>query len=284
MAVAYQTSATTNIAAGVTSVQISRPTGTSDGDILIAAICIADGGGASSVNSVPSGWTLIQDTEPASNANLYSYYKVASSEPANWTWGLSASTVAGGGVSRFDGQSAVTPISTSNEGNQSNDDTPSYATGITPTFSNSMLVFATFSIQNGSQNHSAHAVATSNPTWTEAFDIRTTDTTLSLAYALRPETTSTGAWSLTAGSNGDATDSSSHLLAITPRVDAATSPAVVANTLSIPAPIATGGAATSPAVIVATLAAPPASASVSDPQWINDNKSSAPVWNNPNKS
>lgn len=64
-----------------------KPTNTSDGDIMFAHV-LSNGAYAS---SVPSGWTLLcQNT-----ATLYYevFYKVASSEPANYTFGTNVGKV-----------------------------------------------------------------------------------------------------------------------------------------------------------------------------------------------
>lgn len=59
------------------------PTNTANGDLIIALVNHYD----SYVNSVPAGWTLAGQMTTTRNFELY--WKIASSEPANYTWGFS---------------------------------------------------------------------------------------------------------------------------------------------------------------------------------------------------
>jgi hypothetical protein len=69
-----------------TTVVIPVPTGTQDGDMMIAAVTFASGASI----TVPSGWTLINSHTTFSRATL-TYYRVASSEPASYTWTIASS-------------------------------------------------------------------------------------------------------------------------------------------------------------------------------------------------
>lgn len=71
-----------------TSGTVNLPTGTVNGDIIFALV---QHRGVYS-NSQPSGWTLLgQGSGGASSGFFELWYKVASGEPANYTWGFSAS-------------------------------------------------------------------------------------------------------------------------------------------------------------------------------------------------
>lgn len=83
---AYRSSSV-NSGLGVVTVTGNLPSGTVDGDWLLAwLVSDVDSG----VSTVPSGWTEIvnasQATPDGQNARLY--VKVASSEPASWNWTL----------------------------------------------------------------------------------------------------------------------------------------------------------------------------------------------------
>lgn len=281
MAVAFQ-SASTKAWAEQDPITLDKPSGTVDGDLLIAIIGIGEG--SLTVDSVPSGWTLIK-TDAGTNANrLYSYWKVAASEGASWDWGLSGSDDCAGVVLRFDGQSLLTPVYASNGDSESNDDTPVFTDTITPTVANSLLIFPVLSVQNGSSTHSDYAITTSNPTWTERAEVGPTlGFTLSVATATRPEVTATGDSTVTMSGGAGTSDSIGQLIAVAPRVDVTTNPAVVTLTATIVAPTVTGGGTVSPAVVTmtATINAPTATGSA--PTWVNQSKN-ASSWTNQAKS
>ena len=67
------------------SIVINRPTGTANGDFLLAHFFTV-----STVSSVPAGWLPLGSATIA-GGTLYVYYKFASGEPASWTWGTASS-------------------------------------------------------------------------------------------------------------------------------------------------------------------------------------------------
>lgn len=87
-----------------TSISITKPSGVLNGDVLIAWISPA--GSTFVINSVPSGWTQIDQTGPRGTA----YYKVANSEPASYVWGFSASVEATAIVAAWSGVNQADPI------------------------------------------------------------------------------------------------------------------------------------------------------------------------------
>lgn len=109
-------STSTHAATAVSAVTLDRPAGTVVGDVLVATIS-ADLN--PSVTQVPTGWTamvngLSVNSSGSSGARLYSYYKVVtSSEPASYTWSLSAARKWGGGVTAYRGVDTATPLDSS---------------------------------------------------------------------------------------------------------------------------------------------------------------------------
>lgn len=69
----------------------NRPTGTADGDTLIAYVIHDDA--STSVSAVPTGWSLEQFASPGATGDMEvsMYKKTAASEGASWNWTLSAS-------------------------------------------------------------------------------------------------------------------------------------------------------------------------------------------------
>lgn len=110
MAISYIASATNNTGSS-TSITVSVPTGTQDGDVMIAAY-----GNGQDDGTTPaiSGWTSIGYVEDAtiSNNTLALFYRVASSEPASYTmtYDSSTSNLTSGIISTFRGVDTTTPL------------------------------------------------------------------------------------------------------------------------------------------------------------------------------
>src|SRR5436305_15015941 len=87
MGIAFRNSAK-NAASAATSVAVNVPSGVVNGDLLLALVSVS-GGSATSITA-PSGWTLIgTKTDTGSGAGHEGeavYYRLASSEPAGYTW------------------------------------------------------------------------------------------------------------------------------------------------------------------------------------------------------
>jgi hypothetical protein len=68
------------------NITVTKPSGTVDGDILF---CWIGWYAAVTIDSVPSGWTLLG--EYVANTDRYAlYYKIASGEGASWVWSFTA--------------------------------------------------------------------------------------------------------------------------------------------------------------------------------------------------
>jgi RHS repeat-associated protein len=103
------TSATTGGAA--TSLALTRPTTAQDGDLLIAQVTV--GGGTGVAVTAPTGWTLVAGTPVNQSTSvqnaLYTHIK-ASTDPASWTWTLSTSKHAAGGIAAYGGVDPTSPV------------------------------------------------------------------------------------------------------------------------------------------------------------------------------
>jgi hypothetical protein len=82
-----------NADAGATTIVVSKPSGTANGDVLIAAVAFV--GGSDKVISPPSGWKEVQRVDNG-NALGASYFRKAAttSEPATYQWAFSTVTKA----------------------------------------------------------------------------------------------------------------------------------------------------------------------------------------------
>lgn len=108
MAWSFVNAATTINGAG--SVVVNKPTGTLQGDIMVAQICNVTQNTAPAGAGVPTGWTAL---DPVGNATVGwwtgLYYKVAgASEGASYTW--TAAGTLDGGIESWRGGNTTTPI------------------------------------------------------------------------------------------------------------------------------------------------------------------------------
>lgn len=76
---------------GAVSAVVSVPTGTADDDVMIAYGFAINGSASVPTITVPSGWTTIDEDDDVSEGGATKfkvgmYYRVASSEPSNYTW------------------------------------------------------------------------------------------------------------------------------------------------------------------------------------------------------
>lgn len=114
-AIVTGTSSTANNGSGGgTSLTINKPSSTAAGDILVANITVDKG--ASTMVSTPTGWTLIRRTNNDIKVGIASYWKLAGgSEPTSYTWTISPSARAVGGITRYGGVLTTSPIDVTGE-------------------------------------------------------------------------------------------------------------------------------------------------------------------------
>lgn len=179
------------------TIVVPKPSGLAVGDLMVS---MTRGTGFGSFTP-PSGWTLLSSTfNPFSF--VYIHYKYADSgdvSASDFTWTDAGTGAVAGGIVRITGASPLIGSAVL-AGAATNNANPSFATGVTPTRANNLLLIFIMSMQNANESLGGYAISTSNPTWTESFDIvMGTNESFSCAWAVRPQTTSTGAWSCTGG-------------------------------------------------------------------------------------
>jgi hypothetical protein len=89
-----------------TGIIVPVPAGTQDGDQLIAVI----GAILQTTITPPAGWTLIQAQDAGANLRVWSYRRLASGEPANYTWTLASSTKNHGIMLGYTGVDSTSPV------------------------------------------------------------------------------------------------------------------------------------------------------------------------------
>ncbi|HVX91185.1 MAG TPA: hypothetical protein VHC20_06205 [Candidatus Paceibacterota bacterium] len=93
------------------SITITKPTGTVDGDVMIAVIVTGSG----AIVSSPAGWQVIDIVDNSSNLKMVTWYKVANGEGAsyNFTDDSGNTLPLNGSIQTFRGVDTSSPINTS---------------------------------------------------------------------------------------------------------------------------------------------------------------------------
>lgn len=202
-AVTYQSSQTAD---GTTSVVVTKPTSLAVGDLMLGQVAARDNSGGSVSITPPSGWSVLTTESDSGNGIRFeTYYKVATSgdvAASNFTWTATGAEGMVGAISRFTNPSSTTPIDQSQDSLGSGAGYTSLS-GITPTKAAGTMVIFAFYLATTSGTTSTYAIATNNPTWTEAYDLNINPDVnarvgISMAYAHRPELTATGSVSAVA--------------------------------------------------------------------------------------
>lgn len=209
--IAFRAGASAGAPSGTLSLTINKPSGTVEGDVMIASIAVRPDTAAI---TAPADWALVRRVDNANpNANsLAVYYKVAgASEPADYTWTFSTSTGSAGGIQSFLGADQGNPISVENGQNTASGLTHATPSVIT-TVNNTMLV-------------TSHAF-TSSATWTppggmtEVFDVASETVPAASGISIEGNCViqaaagATGAKTATASNDADV--GNTHILALKP--------------------------------------------------------------------
>lgn len=155
----------------------TRPTGTADGDLLVAVI-FSDSGAATTDITAPAGWAVSGSpgTGPG-GAKGWVYTKTASSEPATWSWNLNNATANAVHTLRITGASGVEVVPS--WGGSGSSSTSHVAPSISPASTDALLVCAAYAIV------ASAGVATFTPPggMTEATDLAPSDFSPGWAYS-----------------------------------------------------------------------------------------------------
>jgi hypothetical protein len=140
VAVAFRAAATATATSSPSSVTITKPTGTVDNDVMLAALS-CDGGSI----TPPAGWTLVQSLPSTDADQIFEVYRrVAASEGANYQFNLSGVFEVVSAIVTYSGNDTTTPVDTSSEragGSDEADPQTVIATAITPSVNDCMIVF-----------------------------------------------------------------------------------------------------------------------------------------------
>ena len=145
------------------SVSITKPTGTVEGDVMVANIY---GVGSDTITvTPPSEWMLVSETS-VSGQIMATYFKVAgASEPSSFSWSVTGGLQNQGGITTYYGVDTSNPIDSYS--NQSNSASTSYtAPSVTTTVDNAMLVGAFGAVAGGNPD-----TVTPPSEFTERYDV-----------------------------------------------------------------------------------------------------------------
>lgn len=105
-----QSQATRNYGSVGTNMVLDRPSGTEEGDLLIAVISVSSTADSAFVQEL-SGWTSLTNKKTANGSAIYAAYRIAGgSEPADYTWTISTSSGRLGRLIRITGFNPNDPI------------------------------------------------------------------------------------------------------------------------------------------------------------------------------
>ncbi len=136
MAVAYRSNATATKAGGAgTNLVINVPAGTANGDVMVAFVLT----GTAVTPAVQASWTTLdsQNTGPT----VISFYRIASSEPASYTFTVDSTNTSWGTIVTYSGTHATTPINKHAAFNRLTSTTNITGTTITPDVNNCMILW-----------------------------------------------------------------------------------------------------------------------------------------------
>lgn len=285
MATAFRSSASASKVhiGGTDTLTINKPTGTLEGDMLIAILGI---NGTAATNYALSGWTSLANANDGSNYGIKILWKIAgASEGASY--GFTIAGIANNGMvgaiicvssDEFGGAGNIT---VSTDVNVSATTTHTFTPGITPPSTNSLLIHGAFG--RGLCTFSTYAITNNNPTWTEREDLQinaTDDSSLGVATATPSAASATGDWTLTLSSSLEAVG---FLLSVQESANATGTPAFVSSTQSAfpPTAVEAGTTATLAFAGGSTQSAftPTSGKATSPTQWTNETKPST-TWTN----
>lgn len=203
-----------------TSCVIVKPTGLTEGDLMIAQILGSPNAGPATYPTL-SGWTSIRQDDFGENLSTSLFWKIADGDDvaaSDFTFTVTGTDSNLGAISAWYEHDPSSPINANN--GDSAVGNPITSPEITPSVANCMILFFA-----GLKNNWAigeYAIAEDNPgSWTERYDVSkdlAQDLEISMASALRPETTATGLGTATAST---AAWNTGQLVAIAPLITAA---------------------------------------------------------------
>lgn len=204
MAVAIRSSASSSIVGTGTTVTVNKPTGLAVGDVMIATVFMNSAAGGSG----PSGWDTLASNDFVSNSVWGKVADASDVAASNFTWTSNNSGNAKvAGITAFTGAN-YDNIQISSLSAPTNSSSPTFTNGLTPAVASSMLILSIQDININAGTLATFAITTSDPGgWAAGVNTtRAGSVGVTMATAIRVETTATGSYSCT-NTDGDTTES-----------------------------------------------------------------------------
>jgi len=183
------------------SINVAKPAGLAVGDLMIAQM-VADDLTPIPTITPPAGWTT-KDSQAVTTILLgVLYQKVADAADVAASTFTFSTTGQGlvGGIIAISNPDPVTLIDQVN-GSNGTSGTVITTSGITPTRADDiMLIFGYYGNSSPSRTFSGYSIATTNPTWTEIYDVSVASNVsigIAAAYGYRGSLAATGTASVT---------------------------------------------------------------------------------------
>lgn len=192
-AVGFVAASSANNGTGATTLVINKPTGVAEGNVMVATVTAKETGAV----TAPSGWTAIKNLTQGTALRQITYYKVATAgEGASYSWSLSTSRAASGGIVDYSGVNQTVPIdaTASGMGESGNATAPSVTTSAA---NDLVLAIASFgagtTVTAASGTTERFDVASASNNTTEAADFAQASSGATTAKTVTPAV-STGVW------------------------------------------------------------------------------------------
>ena len=92
--------------AGATTLSLTRPATTQNGDMLLAQVAVR--GGSATTVSAPAGWTVVESRTTGTDIRSAVFSHTAgNADPSTWTWTFSALREAAGGIVGYSGVGSI---------------------------------------------------------------------------------------------------------------------------------------------------------------------------------
>lgn len=194
-AISHRAAGLGNNAGGATTLNVSKPSGTQDGDILIAVISVR--GGTSTTITPPAGWTLINSNDSTTILKSSIFWKQSSASDNNiQTFSFNSSQKASGVISGYSGVDTTSPVNAQNS--QVNASSTSMtAPDVTTTVTNTMVI-AAYSTATGTTMTAGSSMSLRGQAASTGGSAATR-TTSGLQDIIQSATGSTGTKTMTAG-------------------------------------------------------------------------------------
>lgn len=142
MTIAFRAAAVAANGAAPTSIGVAKPTGTTDGDLLLAFVVIS---ADKEISAAPDGWALLASANTGTatgDCRHHAYWKIAAGEGSSYTWTFSGTADTAAAVLAYSGASSDNPVQTSATQLMAGSSDDHTAPSVTPSTASTWAVYA----------------------------------------------------------------------------------------------------------------------------------------------